>query len=352
MTEEQSTADPEANAAAPAAPSGLWQKVKRVGRAILLRDALMVAVGALLGSVSPLVARWHFLLELGTHFMALYVIFAAAALALLVYLRAWRSSVVALAALVLAGAQVAPCYWAPATATAKSGNQLRVMEANVLTSNRNHDAFLNQVRREQPDVIAVQEIGWQWVEALRELEDLYPHAVLEPQEDNFGIGLLSKLPLKNSEVLDLEGVPAIHAEVLCEGNAIHVFVVHTLPPVRPWNASARNRQLERLSEIVKSIDGPAIVLGDLNATMWSPYFKSLCREAGLEDARRGRGILATWPVNHAPLMIPIDHGLYSVTLGLVSLRRGKRFGSDHLPLVFDFIVPQAKENPAAPATAA
>lgn len=352
MTQAQANSESASTAAEPIAPEGRSQKAGRLARAIVSRYAVLAAAGALVGGISPLVARWHFLLELGTHFMALYAIAAAAALVILAALRAWRCAAVALAALLATGAQVAPYFGASATAAATDGTRLRVMEVNVLTSNRNHDAFLAMVRAEQPDVIAVLEISAVWVEILRELSDLYPHKWVEPQEDNFGIGLLSRLPLKNSEVFDFEGVPAIRADVEVEGRVVHVFAVHTLPPVRSQYASIRNQQLKRLSELVSEVDGPVIVVGDLNATMWSPYFRSLCRDSGLKDVRKGRGIVPSWPTQFAPVMIPIDHGLYSETLEVTGLRRGTAFGSDHLPLIVDFIVPRNSENPAAPAAAA
>ncbi|MCC6695544.1 MAG: endonuclease/exonuclease/phosphatase family protein [Candidatus Hydrogenedentes bacterium] len=352
MTQAQAKPELGSSAAQPAAPEGRSQKAGRIARAIVSRYAVLAAVGAFLGGASPLVARAHFLLELGTHFMALYTIAAAVAFVILAVLRAWRFAAVALTALVLTGGQVAPYFGASATATATVGTRLRVMEVNVLTSNRNHDAFLEMVRAEQPDVIAVLEISAAWVEVLRELSDLYPHKWVEPQEDNFGIGLLSKLPLQDSEVIDFEGVPAIRAEVEVEGTPVHVFAVHTLPPVNSENAARRNRQLKRLPELVKDVDGSVIVVGDLNATMWSPYFKSLCRDSGLKDVRKGRGIVPSWPTQFAPVMIPIDHGLHSESLAVTGIHRGTAFGSDHLPLVVDFIVPRNSENPAAPAAAA
>lgn len=348
----QAKSEPGATAVDPAVPERRPQKARHIARAIVSRYTVLAAMGALLGGASPLAAHWHFVLELGTHFMALYAIAALAALVILAALRAWRMSAVALVALLLTGAQVAPYFGVSASAAAMNGTRLRIMEVNVLTANRNHDAFLEMVRAEQPDVIAVLEISAAWVEVLRELSDLYPHKWVEPQEDNFGIGLLCKLPLMNAEVLDFEGVPAIRAEVEVEGRVVHVFAVHTLPPVRSQYASIRNRQLEHLPELVKDAEEPVIVVGDFNAAMWSPHFRSLCRDSGLNDARAGRGIVPTWPAQFAPVMIPIDHCLHSDSLEVNGLRSGTAFGSDHLPLIIDFIVPRISENTAAPAAAA
>ena len=40
--------------------------------------------------------------------------------------------------------------------------------------------------------------------------------------------------------------------------------------------------------------GPIMVVGDLNATMWSAPYRSLIDSTGLRNARRGFGILPSW----------------------------------------------------------
>ena len=76
--------------------------------------------------------------------------------------------------------------------------------------------------------------------------------------------------------------------------------------------------------------------------MWSPYYSELVRESGLVDARKGFGVLPTWP---APLklslmMIPIDHCLVSSELQVAQIKTGPDIESDHLPLIVDLLVPK------------
>lgn len=86
-----------------------------------------------------------------------------------------------------------------------------------------------------------------------------------------------------------------------------------------------------------------IIAGDLNTTMWSPYYKRLARDSGLANARKGFGILATWPSFYPFLRIPIDHYLVSPEVRVVDLRMGPKFGSDHRPLVADLFVPPRRD---------
>jgi endonuclease/exonuclease/phosphatase (EEP) superfamily protein YafD len=83
-----------------------------------------------------------------------------------------------------------------------------------------------------------------------------------------------------------------------------------------------------------------MVLGDLNTTSWSPYFRDLVADSGLLDSRRGFGVEPSWPSFGLPLLrIPIDHGLVSPAVSVLDRRIGPAAGSDHLPLVIDFALP-------------
>lgn len=64
--------------------------------------------------------------------------------------------------------------------------------------------------------------------------------------------------------------------------------------------------------------------------MFSPHYQAL-EQAGLKNARLGRGVNATWP-SFSPLRIPIDHILHSEELQTCGVEVGESFSSDHLPL--------------------
>jgi endonuclease/exonuclease/phosphatase (EEP) superfamily protein YafD len=93
--------------------------------------------------------------------------------------------------------------------------------------------------------------------------------------------------------------------------------------------------------MVQALPTPKILVGDLNTSLWSPYYAHLIRQTGLDNARRGFGLLPTWPA-YMPwpfLMIPIDHCLVSPDIGVIKMRTGRNIGSDHLPIVVDMVVP-------------
>jgi endonuclease/exonuclease/phosphatase (EEP) superfamily protein YafD len=82
---------------------------------------------------------------------------------------------------------------------------------------------------------------------------------------------------------------------------------------------------------------PLVVMGDLNASLWSPTYREMLRRSGLQDARRGFGPLHTQSRFgfHFLLGIPIDHCLVSDRIEVRLLRTGPALGSDHLALIVD-----------------
>ena len=70
-----------------------------------------------------------------------------------------------------------------------------VYDANVLTSNHSHELILQQIFSQSPDVITLQEFSNELKQSLKALDDVYPHQVLVPRNDNFGIAIYSKWPI-------------------------------------------------------------------------------------------------------------------------------------------------------------
>ena len=231
---------------------------------------------------------------------------------------------------------------------AAGGTALRLLLFNVFTDNLNSAAVLELVRRETPDVVILQEIDDRWAAEVQGLEAILPHSKVITRTDNFGIGLWSRLPLARAEEIafgDYE-LPSIHASVQVAGREITLVATHPMPPASAAGFAERNAQLSMIAALVQRSAAPAIVIGDLNTTMWSPYFAKLLRESGLADARKGFGILPTWPAGAPVLRIPLDHCLASPSLRVMGIRTGQAIGSDHLPLIVDLWIPPADVSPA------
>ena len=301
---------------------------------------LLVAAGtvATTASIGGLAGRYWWFLDLASHFPVQYFIVLALVAAALCVVKAYRVAVVfALVALVNL-ALLLPLYAGDTQSAAEPDRSLRVMLINVYRKNTNHAAVLDSIDRHDPDFVIAEEVNQRWMEVLRTLDAHYPHVVSQPREDNFGIALLSKHPIADANVIKIGsiGLPTIVARFDVKGDAFYLVGTHAVPPVGADEARARDDHLAAIPAIVKALEAPALLLGDLNVSPWSFHFRKLTRDSGLRDGSEGRGVQPTWPTYMLPLLIPIDHCLHAPEIDVIDKTVGAHVGSDHYPVVVDF----------------
>jgi endonuclease/exonuclease/phosphatase (EEP) superfamily protein YafD len=282
-------------------------------------------------------ARWHWTFDLIAHFPVQLALAAAAPLLLLAGMKPRKMAIFPLVVLLANGARTIPLY-VPAQADSPLGTTHRAMLANVLSHNQNQARFIELVRTLQPDFFLVLEMNNDWRTALEALESDYPYVVMQPREDNFGIGLFSRAPITGHtvHVAQESELPSIVATLAFADGEITVFGTHPLPPMGRQLSKARNGHLREMANLVAGLPDPKILLGDLNVTSWSPHFTDLLEGANLRDARRGFGIQPSWPDLPWPMRIPIDHTLVSHDIYVANRFLAPPIGSDHRPLVIDF----------------
>ncbi len=318
----------------------------RVRPSDVVRD---LAVCATFGTLAGLGAGAHWFLDFFTHFPLHYLLVLLPATTLLVALRRPLAASICAACLLYNAAQLVPLFRAPPRAAAAAGSALRVLEINVLRENKRADQALQAIRDAAPDVVVALEVTPEWLERLAPLRQRYPHVVAEPQDDCFGLAVFSAYPVLAHRTLWLGHgwVPSLRVTLDVGGRPLDLLATHAVPPKDRIQTGARNDQLVDLAEEAKAGGRPLLLVGDLNATPWSPHFRRLVREGRLADSGRGFGLKGTWP-SFAPawLRIPIDHVLVSPHLLVRDRRTGRPFGSDHVPLLVD--VSWADRQPEQP----
>jgi endonuclease/exonuclease/phosphatase (EEP) superfamily protein YafD len=271
--------------------------------------------------------------------------FAAAFLACAVVLALRRKVLPALACVGLAAlvlARVLPWYFEEAPAPGgPQHTPVRLLVANVYYANRDSRRLLALVERENPDVIGLVEVSARWLRRLRPLHAAYPYYYEIPGERHVGLALYSRLPMSNARTLaraDEQDSPVIAATLAAPGGAVEILLAHPASPVGAAYIARRNAQVAALAQVARDVDGPLVLAGDLNLTMWNRGYRPLVDVAGLHNARKGHGIGPTWPAL-GPVGVPIDHVLASPGVSFQSFRVLPRIGSDHLPVAADFTVP-------------
>ena len=291
------------------------------------------AVLTVLFSVIAMVPADNAWLQLFTHFRLQYFAASIVFLAIFAALREPRYALALLFTSILNGAMVAP--WYIDEPVRRDGIEIEVLLANVLSSNSDHTRLFDLLETEQPDLVVLFEVSPQWATSLARLGRTYPHSVVEPREGNFGIAMYSRLPLTSAAAVSSGplGFPTVVAALNVSGRSVQIVATHPMIPLGASNYDARNEQLNGVGRLLQRTPGPRMLIGDLNATMWDPAYRTLENKTWLRNVRHGFGVLPTWPTFMPLAMIPIDHVLVSEEIGVEDVRTGPRIGSDHLPLV-------------------
>ncbi len=161
-----------------------------------------------------------------------------------------------------------------------------------------------------------------------------------------GLRVYSRYEILSAVGQNPDGSPATLAVRLqTPEGVLTVLVIHF---TRPWpfeDPEAQLRQLEGLLDVVDDIDGPLIMLGDVNSAAWGRIASPLVEEHGftlVNDPRAG-----TWP-SRMPLKfdvpstdwppafsIPIDLAFCRGEIACGNHEVGRHLGSDHRSARFD-----------------
>jgi endonuclease/exonuclease/phosphatase (EEP) superfamily protein YafD len=308
-----------------------------------LQKVLQFAVASIgVFSLLGYFGRWYWRLELANHFRVQYLWGATLGLLLLLLIKRWRWSFVAVILVALNAVHVLPWYF-PAPVKV-SGYRLKLLLANVKHSNDQYEKLIAYVKEEAPDIATFPEVNKQWAEKLTALNESLPYAKVEAEELGSGLALYSKIKLESAarDELGLSWRPGIQVSFKLENTLVHLLALHPPTPTEAINFPPRNQQFQAATERLRNWPAPKILIGDLNDTMWSSYHSPMMKQANLVNARQGHGIVPSWPawLMFQPLMIPIDHCLVSPEIVVVGLRAGKNIGSDHLPLIVELVIPK------------
>ncbi|ESA32150.1 endonuclease exonuclease phosphatase [Leptolyngbya sp. Heron Island J] len=294
---------------------------------------------------------WSLYLEIFSHFQVQYF-FITLVLAGISLLLRHTGLLIVLFCTAILSAQVIPWYL-PSHLGHLPANY-RVLVANLNFSNNDATQTLSLMAAEQPDLALFIEVGRTMVTQLDALKTEFPYSTYLAAAD--GIILYSKSPLSNIQLqqFGLHARESLVANLTVGENLLSLVAVHPLPPIEHRMFQSRNTLLADAEDYIKTQTEPVLLLGDLNITMWSPYYQALIQQTQLKNAREGFGIQATWPRLGsyyrlptwfqwliAPLQIPIDHCLVSPEIKVANIHTGIDTGSDHAPIVVDLVIPTA-----------
>ena len=159
--------------------------------------------------------------------------------------RQWIVCAASLVVLALFGWSVSPLYISGTDeSTSANGPSIRMMQANLMIGTADPESLVAMVRESNVDVVTVQELTYQEVDALEAagLEEVLSHQFLVPYADGGGgAGIYSRFPLSNPRSLDGFSPETLSAELnVGLARPVTLFAVHPAPayisPASVWAA--------------------------------------------------------------------------------------------------------------------
>ncbi len=309
----------------------------------------LIAIALLLMTGLTLISHlaWNSYPELTSHFKVQYLVISLLLCSLLLLRDRYKIWLfIALFCISIQLIEIVPWYFPPSWLGRSQPHNLRILQSNVFVPNRSYGKVLSLVKNEQPDIAIFLEVNARWTQQLNALSTTYPFTF----QASDGLMIYSRLPLSRPVQFGSGKNSSIAAYLTVNQQEIALVVTHPVPPL-PRLFDSRNQQLLEVGQYIQQQQKSVILVGDLNTTMWSPYYYKLVQATGLKNARKGFGVLPTWPVaspyarpflKRTPIMslfqIPIDHCLVSSQITVTGIHTGNPVDSDHLPLITDLFV--------------
>jgi endonuclease/exonuclease/phosphatase (EEP) superfamily protein YafD len=285
------------------------------------------------------IAGWGYWPERFSHFQIQYWLGAVFLSLLLLLIRDRYPVLIGIFCLAILSVNMLAWY---IPASRSSTPLVKILFANVWETNRNHQPILTLVRSEAPDIAIFAEVNARWRQQLDSLTDIFPYSI----DNKRGEVVYSKINLAGTEIV-AEDPNFIRTLILrnlqLQGQPVTLIATHPSSPANPDEFAKRNQHLASLGLYLEKSADDLIVVGDFNATPWSPYYRRFVDRSRLVNAREGFGLYPTWTTLgvrkfHSWLQpffsVPIDHIFTrSPKIHATSFHTGNNIGSDHLPIV-------------------
>lgn len=233
---------------------------------------------------------------------------------------------------------------------------LRVMTWNAYFLNKNSAAFFAIVATEQPDLIAIQELGAPLAEAISaRLLETFPFQLLYPSKIPAGMAILSRYPFHSTVPPDFNETTGCNCQIVTldfAGQLVTIINAHPWPAkslltggeLLEFNTDHQDRIFDQLLQRMQQISSPLVVMGDLNTISIQPNYRRLRRLLHDAYVESGIGPANTFSFSRdasnwlAQPLIRIDYIFYDDAWQAHQTWVGTNAGSDHRYVVADLLL--------------
>ena len=230
------------------------------------------------------------------------------------------------------------------TKSIKSGKKISMLLSNVLQKNTEYNKLIDLVNKWNPDIFLANETDEKWEKALSVLHKDFPYRISQPQENTYGMILMSRFPLSEEEIhhFSEKDVPSIETNIeIGKGIFVKFYGLHPKPPAPNENETSekKDKELITVAKLIEALPKKqsAIVAGDLNDVAWSQTSMLFQRVSGMLDIRKGRGFYNTFNADVPFMRFPLDHIYCSNHFMVRKIKKLPHIGSDHFPMYAELV---------------
>ncbi|MBT4529739.1 MAG: hypothetical protein HOC27_00905 [Phycisphaerae bacterium] len=297
---------------------------------ILLLILCFVAVCANIGVLAGFIPQ----LDLIIHFQVQYLVTLAILAVIFICRRNWVMLVGTCICVIAPMMKVLPWYSGDAVDAVP---QVRILSSNIKATNINTQAIQNLIEQESTDIVVLLEAMKLHQNSLVAIETRYPYRYSHSLDTGSGFLLYSLFPISNIEqyLNNQFGMACLAVTVESPEGEFDLIAVHPPRPGLRHGSTLRDFALSEITELLSQRSKNAVVIGDLNTTMWSRGYELFVEKNRLHNLRQGRGVMPSWHLKmFGPLLaIPIDHCFVRGDVHGSSFELIPLDGSDHDAIV-------------------
>ena len=202
-------------------------------------------------------------------------------------------------------------------ATSTGTATVRVAHFNAASVSGDYNILLEAIQKTQADLVTINELTPDWEYIFKEgLSTTYPSQAVLVRIDPFGLGILSKKPLRSIDTISFYETDHPHLQVsypLTLTKDLSVITSYFLPPLTRKEYGDYRVELLQMSQEISKISGPILVAGDYNLSDWSAELREFKSNGELSSSRRDVSPrtntgLKSW------MDFPVDHILFNQAL--------------------------------------
>jgi endonuclease/exonuclease/phosphatase (EEP) superfamily protein YafD len=206
-----------------------------------------------------------------------------------------------------------------------------VLHFNVKENNKKITSVADAALASNADVVSMQELkesSFAIVDPL--MREKYPYSLSELSYQGFGMAVYSKYPIEAKAVIASHDFPLLTGIILIKKDTLHFIAATTSTPTNDKDFQAQIKQFKFIADETNKVNGPLLVMGDMNAVPWSEQVTSLLKTTNLKDSRKD--LSATYPAQ-SPVQIPIDYIFHSSQLTCEKFATQGGTSSNHLGII-------------------